>query len=81
VIVIGLEFPMAVMPVVEETEYEVIGLPPSEEGGLKVTVAILSPGTTDVMLGIPGTVAGVTGLEAADAAPWPIELIAFTVKV
>jgi hypothetical protein len=39
------------------------------------------PATDDTPVGGPGTVAGVTGLEAADAAPVPAAFVAVTVNV
>jgi hypothetical protein len=82
VTVMGLDAPVAVMlPGLEVTVYEVIALPPFEAGGVKLTVAWALPAVAVPIVGAPGTVAGVTLLEAADAGPVPIALVAFTVNV
>ena len=57
-----------------------IALPPSELGSLKATVALALPAVAAPMVGALGTVAGVTLLEPAEAAPVPTELVAVTVK-
>ena len=56
-------------------------LPPFEAGAVKLTVAWAFPPVAVPMVGAPGTVAGITAFEAADAAPVPTELVAVTVKV
>ena len=61
--------------------YEVIGEPPLEAGGAKKTVACAFPAVAATDGGAPGTVAGVTLLEGADAGPVPTVLVAVTVKV
>jgi hypothetical protein len=50
-------------------------------GAVKLTVALLFPAVAVPIVGAPGTVAGVTLLEAAEAAPVPTPLVAVTVKV
>jgi len=50
-------------------------------GAVKLTIALLLPAVAVPMVGAPGTVAGVTLLEAAEAAPVPTPLVAVTVKV
>jgi hypothetical protein len=55
--------------------------PPLEAGAVKVTVAWVLPPVAVPMVGAPGTVAGVTLFEAAEAALVPTALVAFTVKV
>jgi hypothetical protein len=50
------------------------------EGAVKLTVAVPLATVAVPMVGAPGTVAGVTLLEAADAAPVPTALVAVTVK-
>jgi len=55
--------------------------PPVLEGAEKLTVALLFPEVAVPMAGAPGTVAGVTLLEAAEALPIPTLLVAVTVKV
>ena len=81
---IGLAVPVPVLPpVLEVTVYNVIALPPFDAGAVKLTVACALPGVAVPIVGAPGTVvaAGVTLLEAADAAPVPIAFVAFTVNV
>jgi len=55
--------------------------PPLLAGAVKVTVALVFPTVAVPIAGAPGTVAGVTLLEAADASPVPTLLVAVTVKV
>ena len=55
--------------------------PPLEAGAVKDTVACAFPAVAETPVGAPGTVAGVTELEAALAAPVPAALVALTVKV
>ena len=50
-------------------------------GGLKATEAWALPPVAETMVGAPGTVAGTTGFDGADAAPVPSALVAVTVKV
>jgi len=50
-------------------------------GAVKLIVALPFPAVAVPIVGAPGTVAGVTLLEAADAAPVPTPLVAVTVKV
>ena len=81
VTVIGLDGPVATMlPGVEVTVYEVIGLP-FDAGALKVTYICDVPAIAVTPVGVPGTPAGVTLLEAVDSAPEPTALVALTVKV
>ncbi|HET7549055.1 MAG TPA: hypothetical protein VFJ86_14890 [Usitatibacter sp.] len=71
-----------VMPEGEEVAvYEVIGAPPSLAGAVKVTVAWALPAVAVPIVGAPGTVAGVTLFDAADAGPVPTAFVAVTVKV
>ena len=65
----------------EMTAYSVIALPPSEAGAVHETVASLSPGVADKLVGASGTPVGVTALEGAELSPVPRELVAVTVKV
>lgn len=58
-----------------------IGLPPSELGAIKLTVACALPLVAVPITGAPGTVAGATGSDGVDAAPVPKPLVAVTVKV
>ena len=55
--------------------------PPSEDGALKATEAEVSPAVAVASVGAPATVDGVTLLEAPDADPSPLALVATTVKV
>ena len=57
-----------------------IALPPLD-GADQLTVADAFPATAVGATGAPGTVAGVTGDEATEAAPVPTALVAATVKV
>jgi hypothetical protein len=50
-------------------------------GAVKLTVALLFPAVAVPIVGAPGTVAGVTLLEAAEDEPVPTPLVAVTVKV
>ena len=54
---------------------------PFEDGAAKATEAEPLPAVADTAVGAPGTVDGVTGDEADDAAPAPSPLVAVTVKV
>jgi len=48
---------------------------------LKVTVAWVSPAAAVTVVGAVGSPAGVTLLDAVDAAPGPVTLVATTVNV
>jgi hypothetical protein len=61
--------------------YDVMAEPPFDAGGANPTVARPLPVTAEVIAGAPGTVAGVTLFEGADASPGPCALVAVTVKV
>ena len=50
-------------------------------GAMKLTLADALPAIAETAVGALGTVAGVTLLEALDAAPVPALLVAVTVKV
>jgi hypothetical protein len=70
------------MPPGEEVAvYEVTAAPPSLAGAVKLTVACALPGDAMPIVGAPGTVAGVTPFDAADAGPVPIAFVAVTVNV
>ena len=58
-----------------------IGLPPFDAGAVKATVACALPPVAVPIVGAPGTVAGVTLLEAPDGEPVPTALVAVTVNV
>jgi hypothetical protein len=81
VTVIGLVVPVPVLPSFDVTVYEIIGLPPFDVGVVKLTIARVLPGVAVAPVGAPGTVAGVTGLDDADAGPVPTAFVAVTVKV
>ena len=58
-----------------------IALPPLEAGAVKATDACALPGVATAAVGAPGTVRGVTAVDADDAVPVPVALVAVTVKV
>ena len=61
--------------------YPVTAEPPVEAGALQLTVAWPSPAAALTPSGAPGTEAGVTELEAAEAGLAPAALAAVTVNV
>ena len=61
--------------------YDVMGEPPFDAGGVKAIVTCPLPGVVEPIVGAPGTVAGVTLFEGADASPVPIAFVAVTVNV
>jgi hypothetical protein len=58
----------------------VIRAPPSDEGGVNLTVAAALPAVAVTAVGAPGTVRGVTPVAGADAGPVPAAVVAATVK-
>src|SRR5260370_282653 len=58
-----------------------MALPPLEAGAVQGTVACPLPAVALTAVGAPGTVAGVTALEAIEARPVPPEVVAATVDV
>src|SRR5215831_16053642 len=56
-------------------------LPPLVAGAVQLTVAWAFPAVAVTAVGAPGTVAGVTALDAAEAGPVPAALVAVTVNV
>src|SRR5712691_6817563 len=58
-----------------------MALPPLEAGAFQASVTLEFPAVAVSPVGAPGTVAGVTALEAADAGPVPTALVAVTVNV
>ena len=58
-----------------------MALPPLLAGAVKLTVTWPLPAIAVPTVGAPGMVAGVTLLDAVDAAPVPFALVALTVKV
>ena len=65
----------------EATVYALIALEPGSSGASQVTATFPSPGEPVTFVGRPGTGSGVTELEALDAGPVPMALVAVTVKV
>ena len=63
------------------TVYELMALPPFDAGAVQDTVAWALPAVAVTAVGAPGTVAGVTLLDASDAALVPTAFVAVTVKV
>jgi len=54
---------------------------PFDAGAVKLTWALALPGDALTPVGAPGTVYGVTGLEAADVGLVPFAFVAVTVNV
>jgi hypothetical protein len=59
----------------------VIGLPPSEEGAVQLTVAWPSPAIAFTPVGAPATLVGVTEFDGPELGELPTPLLAITVKV
>jgi len=59
----------------------VIVEPPLSVGAVQVTTASPSPAVALTPVGVPGTVVGVTALDATDTDESPAALVAATVKV
>jgi hypothetical protein len=70
-----------VCPPEDVAMYDVIADPPLLAGDVNVTVACALPPVAVPIVGAPGTVAGVTPFDAADAAPVPSAFVAATVNV
>ncbi len=68
-------------PGLQVAVYEVMGDPPSLAGAVNATVACALPGVAVPIVGAPGTVAGVTLFDAAEAGPVPSAFVAVTVNV
>ena len=66
---------------VPDTVYPVIAEPPLDDGAVQLTTAEESPATALTLVGVPGTVAGVTAPEALEAEPVPRAFVAVTVNV
>lgn len=80
--VIGEADPVAVIPPgLAVAVYAVIAVPPLFAGALNITVALAFPAMAVTPVGAPGTVAGVTPFELAEAGLVPAALVAVTVKV
>jgi hypothetical protein len=78
----GLDEPDAVNePGLDVAVYDVIALPPLDEGAVNVTLVLALPAVAVPMVGAPGTVIAVIELDALDAAPVPTAFVALTVKV
>jgi hypothetical protein len=58
-----------------------MALPPSLGGATQLTVAERIPATASTPLGVPGTVAGVTAADGAEAGPVPAAFVATTLNV
>ena len=58
-----------------------MALPPSLAGAVQLTPAEAFPAVAVTPVGAPGSVNGVTLLDAADASPGPIAFVAVTVNV
>ena len=65
----------------ELTVYPVVELPPSLDGAVQDTRAELSPNTPATAVGAPGTVAGMTAVDADDVEPVPALFAAATTNV
>ena len=63
------------------TRYSVVSIPPVEDGAAQLTIACALPAIAVTLVDAPGTVAGVTTLDALEDAPAPTALIPTTVKV
>jgi hypothetical protein len=72
---------VTVCPPDDVAVYDVMVEPPLLAGGVKVTVACALPAVAVPIVGAPGTVAGVTLLEAEEAGPVPTAFVAVTVNV
>ena len=69
-------------PELEVTRYSRIGRPAVVVGALhEITDAPLAPEVAVTLVGAPGAVAGVAGIDEADAAPLPAAFVAVTVNV
>ena len=74
--------PVAVNPPGEDvTVYPVMAAPPLFTGAVKDTVAWVLPGAAETLVGAPGTLAGVTGLDSVLAGELPMLFVATTVNV
>jgi len=58
-----------------------IGTPPALVDAAKAIVAVVLPGTAPLIVGAPGTVAGVTLFEGIEGTLSPTALVAITVQV
>jgi hypothetical protein len=55
--------------------------PPLDAGAVKLTITCALPAVAITVVGVPGTVAGVTAGDAAEAGLVPFAFVAVTVKV
>jgi hypothetical protein len=79
---VALPLALAVRPPGDEvTVYAVTALPPFDDGAAQLTVACALPAVAVTPVGAPGTVAGATEFDGAEAGPVPTALVAVTVKV
>lgn len=65
----------------EVAVYEVIALPPLDPGAVQLTSEEVLPTDPLTPVGAPGTVRGVTDVDASDAAEAPIAFVALAVNV
>jgi len=65
----------------EVTVYPVIAFPPLDPGALQLTTDDALAIVPETFVGAPGTVLGVTDVDAAEATEFPAALVAITVKV
>jgi hypothetical protein len=61
--------------------YEMIGLPPVDEGAVQVTDAVWFPADDKEIAGAPGVVAGVAGADGLDGEEVPYAFVAVTTNV
>jgi hypothetical protein len=65
----------------EVTVYPVTALPPLDPGALQLTTDDAFAAVPETPVGAPGTVLGVTAMDAAEAAEFPAALVATRVNV
>lgn len=68
-------------PGLEVAVYEVIAEPPFDPGAVKDTDTCAFPAVPMTVVGAPGTVAGVTEFDGAEAGPAPAAFVATAVNV
>jgi hypothetical protein len=72
---------VVLFPGEDVTVYSVMVLPPVEAGAINVTLACALPAVATGLVGAPGTVLGVTAVDATEATEFPATLVATTVNV
>ena len=65
----------------EVTVYPVTALPPLDPGALQLTTDDAFAAVPETPVGAPGTVLGMTAMDAAEAAEFPAALVATRVNV